>query len=215
MPLLESGLSLSYRMEMLSEGRRSEERLRLTVLESIGPEQWLLELSLDEVDARYRARYRSGGSASAFADSRFDRVESWDGAWRPIDSDELDFLASLRDMEGRVGGRTFEAESTLTVGSGELVCRRFTFADSSVSVQEGESVTLRTRLHVRGVVWLCDELPFGGWVRYHEDRRAQKTSEFAGRSFAGNEERSRETWTLESIHRGEGTTRNDSGGARP
>ena len=197
--LLQLGLSLEYSMEMLSEGRRSEERLLLSLPEQIDAERWRLELTLGEGASRYRALYTTAGPASAFAASRFEQMECWEESWLPVDPADLDLLATLVDMEARLSGRSWEAESTFIISGRELVCRRYTIADSLETVQEGESVTLRTRQVLRGEVWLNEDLPFGGWVRYREECSARKISEFAGRLFEGKEERTRETWTLTAL----------------
>ncbi|MCP4547896.1 MAG: hypothetical protein GY835_15645 [bacterium] len=195
------GFSLEYRVEVLNEGQRRDETLTLKVIEEAAPNAWRLELRLgdEESDLRYQAVYRDGGDSSAFALERFTETCFWDEGWAPVAPADLELLATLSAMEEHLRPVETGADSTMTVGGRALMCRYYSLSDSSEVVQEGESVTIRTNQFVKGDAWICDEVPFGGWVRYREERIATKVSEFGGRSFTGNEERSEETWILVSM----------------
>ena len=198
-PLLRPGLLLGYRVEILGAGKQSEEQLELRVQDAAGSDLWRLELELGRDAVRYRALYSSAGDRSPFDATRFESVETWEDGWHRVDPTQMEILSTLQEMEGLLAGKSWDAESTFVVGGRELPCRRYAFADSTQDVQIGESVVLRTVTHRRGEAWLTEDLPFGGWVRYHEERRSRKFSEFGGRRFEGDEESSRETWTLSEL----------------
>ncbi|MBN2170335.1 MAG: hypothetical protein JW819_03320 [Candidatus Krumholzibacteriota bacterium] len=196
---LRPGLFLDYRLEVLSEGQRSEDRLRLEVGEQAVPGCWRITLRLGDGEdaARYRALYDETASGDPFADARFDSVAEWrEGGWRPLAAGDLAVIDALREVHGRLAGRGAEAESVFVVAGRELAACRVAFADTTESVQAGETVTLRTVTVRRGEVWTSGEVPFGGWLRYREERRARKVSELGGRRFEGAEETTVETWVL-------------------
>jgi hypothetical protein len=182
---LRPGLFLDYRLEVLSEGQRSEDRLRLEVGEQAVPGCWRITL------------YDETAPGDPFADARFDSVAEWrEGGWRPLAAGDLAVIDALREVHGRLAGRGAEAESVFVVAGRKLAARRVAFADTTESVQAGETVTLRTVTVRRGEVWTSGEVPFGGWLRYREERRARKVSELGGRRFTGAEETTVETWVL-------------------
>lgn len=188
-------------MELISEGQRREETLRIVVGEESESGLWRIELNLGGDEFRYRALYDADAPGPVFDPRRFARVEVWENGWLAQSSEEIAILETLRAVERRVTDSHFVADSILTVGEQEFVCRAVSFDDSTESVQRGETVSIRIVETTVGHVWLCDDLPLGGYVRYVEERSARKHTEFAGRSFAGDVERTRETWTLVSFSR--------------
>ncbi len=198
-PLLEPGLSLVYRMEMISEGQRSDETLRVDVGDRSSSGLWNIELILGGAELRYRALYEADGPGPVFSDHRFVKLEVWDSGWRESALNDVEVLTTLRDIEARVAAMPAAADSTIDVSNRSLACHSLSFSDSSTSVQRGETVTLSIETRSYGHLWISDDVPFGGWVRYEERRDARKTTEFSGRSFAGEVEQTQETWQLESI----------------
>lgn len=194
------GFFMEYRVEAFSEGRRSEERFRLAVAEDLGGERRLLTLTVDS-GTSYRAVYLAGpGEAGPFALSRFESVESREnGRWQPLVPDEIDLLSTLAGMQARIVAGHAETDSTLSIGGRAYAAQRFALADSSESTQRSASVTLTRRIVSRGQAWICPALPFGGWLRFEEEREARKVSEIGGRRYVGEPEMSREVWTLVAV----------------
>ena len=197
---LRPGLRLEYSMEIMSEGQVREERLTLELGERTETGLWRLELRLGEDGSatRYRALYDDEGAGSPFLAKRFSEVASWEGDWIPVAARDLELLDLLRNMETRLRPSASAPDSTFSIDGRLFSCRRHALSDSSETAQEGESVSLRRIQTIKGEAWVTDELPFGGWVVYREERRARKISEFAGRRFEGREELSVETWRLVS-----------------
>ena len=197
---LQPGFFMEYRVESFSEGRRSEERFRLVVREDLGADRRLLELSLDSGGA-YRAVYQTAaGAAGPFALERFERVEGReDGKWQSLVPADIELLAQLAEMQDRVERSQPVADSTLTLAGRAWHARRYALADSSEAVQRSASVTLTRQVLAQGTAWVADDLPFGGWLRFEEQRRARKISEIGGRRYVGAEETSRELWTLVAL----------------
>ena len=194
---LEPGLFLAYRMELISDGQRREESLTLSVEETAaagGPLR--VELSLGGGEFRYRVLYDPAGDGPVFAASRFTSVEAWEDGWVLKPRGEVELLATLQAVEARAALGEAIADSVISVGNIDLACTAKSFVDSSESVQSGETVTIRIVERLRGRLYRSDEIPFGGWVRYEEERSARKLTEFSGRSFVGDESHTRETWTL-------------------
>ena len=128
---------------------------------------------------------------------RFERMEGLqDGEWLPLATDDVEMFDALRAMEASLAGGAASSDSTVTLGGRDWTAQRYALADSSTTVQESASVTLRTERRTQGVAWMIPELPFGGWLRYEALTEARKVSEVGGRRFAGDPEASRETWTL-------------------
>ncbi len=199
--LLSPGFFMEYRVELLEGGKRSEESFRITVLDSLAPAAWRIELALGG-GARYRSEYVGDGFETPFAVERFSSTEvAEDGRWLPLDPGSLDLLDSLRAMAGRVGSAVAGGDSLFTIAGSAWLAQGCTIADSSEKVQRSESVTLTQNSTSRGRAWVCEGLPFGGWLHYAEERRARKVSEFGGRRFEGEESRSRETWNLVDLGR--------------
>lgn len=194
------GFFMEYRVEAFSEGRRSEERFTLRVEEDLGGERRLLSLSVDS-GAVYRAVYSAGpGEAGPFALSRFERVESREeGRWQVLAPEELELLRTLAGMQDRLAAGRAEADSTLRVGGRDWSAQRFALTDSSESTQRSASVTLTRRIVSRGRAWITTALPFGGWLRFEEERVARKVSEIGGRRYVGEPETNREVWTLVAV----------------
>jgi hypothetical protein len=195
--LLPPGFFMEYRVESFSEGRRSEERFRLLVREDLGADRRLLELSLNS-GSTYRAVYQTApGPAGPFAAERFERVEGReDGQWQPLVPADIELLALLSAMQERIERSHPVADSSLTVGGQAWRAQGHALADTSETVQRSASVTLTRQVLAQGRAWVAPELPFGGWLLYEEERRARKISELGGRRFVGEEETSRELWTL-------------------
>ena len=195
------GFSMVYAMELKSEGKVSRETLSLgfSGVTEQGYRQLELTLGAGDGALRYRADYLDRGDDPPFASSRFENLVTWDGEWFSLSPDEAELLKDLQEMAARLSGDTWDAESTFVVGGSELRCRRYSFTSSGEQTQAGESVRIRIVQAVRGEIWVCPELPFGGWVQYHEERRARKISELAGRVFQGAEEISDEMWTLKDL----------------
>jgi len=196
---LHPGLFLDYRLEVLSEGQRSEDRLRLEVGDQPSPGRWRVMLRLGEgADAvRYRALYDETLPGGPFAEARFDSVAEWhENGWRSVPAGDLALVDDLREVCNRLSGLAAEAESLFVVSGRELASRRVAFRDTLESVQAGETVTLRTVTVRSGEAWTSGAVPFGGWLRYREERRARKVSEMGGRRFEGAEETTVETWVL-------------------
>ena len=197
---LPPGFFMEYRVESFSEGRRSVEHFRLVVREDLGADRRLLELSLDSGGA-YRAVYLAGAAAAGpFALERFERVEGWqDDRWQPLVPADIELLTQLAEMQGRIERSRSMADSTLTVDDRAWSARRYALADSSASVQRSASVTLTRQVLAQGAAWVTADLPFGGWLRFEEERRARKISEIGGRRYVGAEATSRELWTLVAL----------------
>ena len=197
---LPPGFFMEYRVESFSEGRRSEERFRLVVREDLGADRRLLELSLDSGSA-YRAVYQAAaGAAGPFAVERFERVEGLqDGQWQPLVPTEIELLTLLADMQDRIEHGQAEADSSVSVGGRAWRAQRYSLTDSSATVQRSASVTLTRQVLAHGTAWVAADLPFGGWLRFEEERQARKISEFGGRRFIGELETSRELWTLVAL----------------
>ncbi len=190
------GLFLEYRVELREGGQLQEENFRLDVLEALGEDTWHLELRIGSGD-RYRCDYSANGDSSTFAPERFSRMSHHlDGRWEALDSSSLSLLADLDRMQSQLADATVVGDSLFFIGDTEWAARSYTLSDSSSSVQRSESVTLSRITSSRGRAWIGAELPFGGWLRYEEERRTRKISEFAGRRFEGEEAVSRELWTL-------------------
>jgi len=194
------GFFMEFRVEAFSEGRRREERFRLLVAEDLGGERRLLTLTVDG-GAAYRAVYLSGpGEAGPFARARFERVESREnGHWQPLALDEIELLTTLTGMQERLAAGRAEADSTFSIGGRQWPAQRYALADSSESTQRSASVALTRQIVSRGRAWVCAALPFGGWVRFEEERTARKVSEFGGRRYVSAPETSREVWTLVGV----------------
>ncbi len=109
---------------------------------------------------------------------------------------DIELLTLLAEMQGRIERSRPVADSSLTVGGHAWRAQRHALADTSETVQQSASVTLTRQVLAQGTAWVAAELPFGGWLRYEEERRARKISELGGRRFVGEEETSRELWTL-------------------
>lgn len=194
------GFFMEYRVEAFSEGRRSEERFTLRVEQDLGDERRLLSLSVDS-GAAYRAVYLTEpGEAGPFALSRFERVEGREeGKWQALVPDELELLRALAGMQARLVAGHAEADSTLSVGGRDWPAQCFALADSSESTQRSASVTLTRRIVSHGRAWITTALPFGGWLRFEEEREARKVSEIGGRRYVSEPETSREVWTLVAV----------------
>ncbi len=136
----------------------------------------------------YRVELREGGQLQE-ENFRLDVLEA-------LDSSSLSLLADLDRMQSQLADATVVGDSLFFIGDTEWAARSYTLSDSSSSVQRSESVTLIRITSSRGRAWIGAELPFGGWLRYEEERRTRKISEFAGRRFEGEEAVSRELWTL-------------------
>jgi hypothetical protein len=194
---LPPGFFMEYRVESFSDGRRSEERFRLLVREDLGGGRKRLELSLGG-GSSYRAVYQAApGTAGPFAVARFERVEGLtDGAWQPLVPADIELLALLAEMQDRLERSRTGADSVITVGGRPWPAQHHALADSSETVQRSASVTLTRQVRTTGAAWVTSALPFGGWLRYEEQRSARKVSEIGGRRFVGAEELSSEHWSL-------------------
>lgn len=190
---------MDYAVEVLEEGRRSEESFRLEVIGAPAPGRWELELRVGD-GQRYRCRYAGDGYATPLAPERFLGAEVEEqGRWRPVDPASLELLDTLRAMQQRIRSSDAGADSLFALAGDVWPARAHALADSSVSEQSSESVKLTWITVSAGEAWVSEALPFGGWLRYEEHRRARKVSEFAGRRFEGAEAESRELWTLQDL----------------
>lgn len=198
---LRPGLFASWRIELLAEGKRSEERFALTVSEEIEEGLWRLDLERGEGAGRYRILYRSRGDSPAFDRARIAEMSMLEnGSWRPVDPGELSLLDRVREMEASLAESEELGDTLVSVeGRPELACKRFRLENEGETIQEGESVRLRTHWKVTGEVWISPEVPLGAWVRYREERVTKKYSEFSGQVFEGAEQSSVTEWTLETL----------------
>jgi hypothetical protein len=196
---LAPGLFMEYRVELREGGQLSEESFRLDVLDDLGEGAWRLELRIGDGD-RYRCEYATKGGAGSFAPERFSRVSHRvDEFWEELDAGSLSLLADLDRMQSQLDRATATGDSLFSIDGVEWPARSYVLSDSSSSVQRSESVTLSRITQSRGRAWISAELPFGGWLRYDEEHRTRKISEFGGRRFEGEEAVSRELWTLVAI----------------
>jgi len=198
---LRPGLFASWRIELLAEGRRSEERFAVTVSEEIEEGLWRLDLERGDAAGRYRILYRSGGDSPAFDRARIAEMNMLeDGSWRPVDPNELSLLDRVREMEASLVDSEELGDTLVSLeGKSDLACKRFRLENEGETVQEGESVRLRTHWKVTGEVWISPEVPLGAWVRYREERITKKYSEFSGQVFESAEQISVTEWTLETL----------------
>jgi len=198
---LRPGLFASWRIDLLSEGRRSEELFSVTVAEEVEAGLWRLDLERGDGAGSYRILYRSGGPAPAFDRTRIVEMHALDGnAWTPMDPSELVLLDRVRDMELSLAGAEELGDTLVQIREGgPLKCRRLGLEREGESVQEGESVRLRTHWKVTGEVWTSPEVPLGAWVRYREERVTKKFSEFGGQVFEGEAQASLTEWSLEIL----------------
>ena len=196
--LLEPGFFMAYRVETVSAGQRAEQRFRVEVTDDRGGGRRGVLLSIDGAPS-YRAVYQTDDDEpmGVFDAERFEQMEGLqDGEWLPLATDDVEMFDALRAMEASLAGGAASSDSTVTLGGRDWTAQRYALADSSTTVQESASVTLRTERRTQGVAWMIPELPFGGWLRYEALTEARKVSEVGGRRFAGDPEASRETWTL-------------------
>ncbi len=193
---LAPGLFMEYRVELREGGQLGEESFRLDVLDALADDTWRLELRIGNGD-RYRCDYSATGVSGTFAPERFSRMSHHlDGRWEVLNPSSLSLLADLDRMQSQLADATVEGDTLISIGQAEWAARSYILNDSSTSVQRSESVTLSRVTMSSGRAWICADLPFGGWLRYEEERRTRKISEFAGRRFQGEEAVSQELWTL-------------------
>ncbi len=198
---LRPGLFASWRIELLAEGKRSEERFAVTVGEEVEENLWRLEVEQGEGGARYEILYRSGGDRAAFDRERIAKVSKLqDGQWRRVDASELSLLDRVHEMETSLAQAEELGDTLVAVGGAStMACRRLRLENEGETVQEGEAVRLRTHWRVSGEVWVSPEVPLGAWVRYREERITKKFSEFSGQVFEGETQTSVTEWTLETL----------------
>ncbi len=199
---LRPGLFASWRIELLAEGKRSEERFSVTVGEEVEEGLWRLEVEQGEQAAQYEILYRSGGDRAAFDRERIARVSKLqDGEWRRVDASELSLLDRVHEMETSLAQAEELGDTLVAVeGTSAIACRRLRLENEGETVQEGEAVRLRTHWKVTGEVWVSPKVPLGAWVRYREERITKKYSEFSGQIFEGESQTSVTDWTLETLH---------------
>lgn len=194
--VLRPGLHATWRIELLAEGKRSEDRLSLDVVEEVESGRWTLDIR--HGGDTWRLLYRADGELPHFSPERvlaLDQLE--DGQWRSRGSDDLAMLNPLVLMELRLSGAQLLGDTVQLVSGREMHCRRYALQDAGESVQEGPTVTLRTQWTVSGEVWISSEVPLAGWVRYREERTSRKVSEIGGQVFEGGEESGITEWILE------------------
>jgi hypothetical protein len=198
---LRSGLFVSWRIELLADGKRSDESFSVTVAEEVEDGLWRLDLERGQAAGHYRILYRDGGEAPAFDRSRIEEMNALvDGQWRPMDPGELSLLDRVREMETSLADAEVLGDTLVSVdGSVPLHCRRLRLMSEGEAIQDGESVRLRTHWKVTGEVWVSPQVPLGTWVRYHEQRETKKYSEFAGQVFEGEMQVTVTEWSLEKI----------------
>lgn len=198
---LQPGLSAAWRIELLAEGRRSEERFRVFVAEEVEAGLWRLDIEHGE-EGRHRVLYRAGGDLPAFDARRIAEMDAWrDGRWTPMDPAELTLLDRVREMELSLAGAESLGDTLYLLPDGQrLQCRRLRLDDEGEALQEGESVRLRTLWKVTGEVWISPKVPLGAWVLYREERVTKKYSEFGGQSFEGETQTSSTVWTLAELN---------------
>lgn len=198
---LRPGLFASWRIDLLSEGRRSDEHFSVLVAEEVEPELWRLDLERGFGDGNYRILYRAGGEFPAFDRTRIVKMSSLEnGRWKPVDPAELTLLDRVREMESSLSNAEELGDTLVVLPDGKsLICRRLKLDSEGESTQDGESVRLRTHWKVSGEVWTSPEVPLGAWVRYREERVTKKYSEFGGQVFEGEAQVSLTEWSLESL----------------
>jgi len=198
---LRPGLFASWRIELLADGKRSEERFSMTVKARVEDELWRIELERGNDAGLYRVLYRAGGDKPAFDPSRIEGMEERvDDRWRPIDPEELRLLDRVREMEAGLSGAEELGDTLVSVdGSPPLRCSMYRLNDEGETIQEGETVRLRTHWKTGGEVWISPEVPLGAWVRYRELRETKRFSEFGGQVFEGETQSSVTEWILDEL----------------
>ncbi|MDP6418688.1 MAG: hypothetical protein QGG80_04400 [Candidatus Krumholzibacteria bacterium] len=197
---LRPGFSVQWKVAQLSEGHLSEETLSIAVQESVGVDSLLLTIRRGNDDRDYRILYWAAGDEFHCARERILSAEIGEGdKRRGLLEEELFFLDQLEMMELRIGEEgEFIGDTLLSLAGRSIPCRRLRMEDEGEDVQDGESVVLRTYWNLTAEAWVSDALPLG-WLFYREDIHSRKVSEFGGREFEGEDNRSISTWEIQSL----------------